>query len=328
MRPLIARREPMLSGPRRDTAPRAVEAPSARTAPAPAPEAPRDPAPSIWSYRVQRLWLTPIFRKLLRVGVPAFALSFGALAYFGDAERRAAIWDAGQEIRREIESRPEFRVTVVGVEGASDRVIAEVRAAMGLHLPMSSFDLDLAALRDRVEALPAVASADLRIQSGGYLAVRVVERVPALIWQTRDGLSLIDAEGHFVASLDHHVLDRALPAVAGDGADLVVDEALALHAAAAPLGDRLRGLVRVGERRWDVVLTDGRRILLPAQGAVQALDRALALQDASQILDRDVLRIDLRNPDRLTVQLTRPALEELNRLRELERETLTGERNG
>lgn len=334
MRPLIARRDPILPAQRRETAqapqpaPRAVEPLAARTMAAAAPEAPRDPAPSIWSYRVQRLWLTPLFRKLVRVGVPAFVLCFGGLVYFGDAERRAALWDAGLEIRREIESRPEFRITVMGVEGASDRVIGEVRAALGLQLPMSSFDLDLAALRDRVEALPSVASAELRIQSGGYLAVRVVERVPALIWQTRDGLALIDAEGHFVASLDDHVLDRPLPAVAGDGADLVVGEALALHAAAAPLGDRLRGLVRVGERRWDVVLTDGRRILLPEQGAVQALDRALALQDASRILDRDVLRIDLRNPDRLTVQLTRPALEELERLREMERDTLSGERNG
>jgi cell division protein FtsQ len=255
-------------------------------------------------------------------------LCFATLAYFGDANGGAAIWDAGQQVVREIENRPEFRVAVVGVEGASDRVIAEIRATMGVQLPVSSFDLDLDDLRRRVEALPSVASADLRIQSGGYLAVRVEERVPALIWRQRDGLALLDAEGYFVADLGQRMPEHPLPVVAGEGADLVVAEALALHAAATPLGDRLRGLVRVGERRWDVVLNDGRRILLPEQGAVQALDRALALQDAAAILDRDVLRIDLRNPDRLTVQLTRPALEELNRLREMERDTLSGDRNG
>lgn len=331
MRPLIARREtgavafPDEAGGL--TARRGPEAAAAHQLQS-QPETPRDPAPSIWSYRVQRLWLTPLFRKVLRVGVPSFAIAFCALAYFGDEARRVEIWDAAQEIRREIEDRPEFRVNVVGVEGASDPVIAEVRGALALDLPLSSFDLDLATLRQRVEALPAVASADLRIQSGGYLAVRVVERVPALIWQTREGTVLIDADGHFVAGLSERALDRPLPAVAGDGADLVVAEALALHAAAAPLGERLLGLVRVGERRWDVVLDDGRRILLPAERPVQALDRALALQDATDILGRDVLRIDLRNPDRLTVQLTEQALEELRRLRALERETLTGEQRG
>lgn len=311
--PLIARREPPLV--RRATAPHAAETP-------------RDPAPSIWSYRVQRLWLTPLFRKILRVGLPSFAVVFAIGGYFVDEARRAAILDGVAEIRREIENRPEFRVNVLGVDGASDPVIADIRGALALDLPVSSFDLDLAALRARIEALPAVASADLRIQSGGYLAVRVTERVPALIWQTREGTVLIDAEGHFVAALGDRPLAAPLPVVAGDGADRVVGEALAVHAAAAPLGDRLRGLVRVGDRRWDVVLTDGRRILLPEAGPVQALDRALALDDASDILARDVLRIDLRNPDRMAVQLSQQALEELRRLRALERDTRTGEQSG
>lgn len=311
MRPLIARR------------------PAAPPRPEPH-HAPRDPAPSIWSYRVQRLWLTPVFRKLLRVGLPSFLMVFGIGAYVSDEAHRTAITESLQEVRREIEGRPEFRVNVLGVDGAGDALTEEIRGALALDLPISSFDLDLDALRDRVEALPAVAGADLRIQSGGYLSVRVTERVPALVWQTRDEAVLIDADGHFVASLDARALVAPLPLVGGAGADLVVAEAIALHAAAAPLGDRLRGLVRMGERRWDVVLTDGRRIQLPEEDPVQALDRALALDDAADILGRDILRLDLRNPGRLTVQLTPEALEGLRRLRALERETTTetGEQSG
>ena len=36
----------------------------------PAPGVRRDPAPSVWSYRYQRLMLTPFYRRLLRVGGP------------------------------------------------------------------------------------------------------------------------------------------------------------------------------------------------------------------------------------------------------------------
>ena len=32
----------------------------------------RDPAPSRLSYRMHRLWLTPLFRTLLTVGAPAY----------------------------------------------------------------------------------------------------------------------------------------------------------------------------------------------------------------------------------------------------------------
>ena len=30
----------------------------------------RDPAPTRWQYRMQRLWLTPLFRVLCRLGLP------------------------------------------------------------------------------------------------------------------------------------------------------------------------------------------------------------------------------------------------------------------
>ena len=32
----------------------------------------RDPAPSRWAYRMQRLWLTPVVRRMARVGLPTF----------------------------------------------------------------------------------------------------------------------------------------------------------------------------------------------------------------------------------------------------------------
>jgi cell division protein FtsQ len=73
----------------------------------------------------------------------------------------------------------------------------------------------------------------------------------------------------------------------------------------------------MGDRRWDVVLTNGTRILLPEMGARSALDRVLALDDVGDILSRDLTAVDLRNPGRLTVRLTEPAMDELRRIRGL-----------
>ena len=52
----------------------------------------RDPAPSRWSYRMQRLWLTPLFRMLFRVGVPVVLLAGSAGLVLHDQGRR----DAGE----------------------------------------------------------------------------------------------------------------------------------------------------------------------------------------------------------------------------------------
>jgi cell division protein FtsQ len=76
-----------------------------------------------------------------------------------------------------------------------------------------------------------------------------------------------------------------------------------LLATAAPLADRVRGLVYVGQRRWDVALDRDQRIMLPAQGAVQALEKVLILNDTQELLDRAISVVDMRLNERPTLRL-------------------------
>jgi cell division protein FtsQ len=59
----------------------------------------------------------------------------------------------------------------------------------------------------------------------------------------------------------------------------------------------------MGERRWDMVLDNDLRILLPTGHPVQALERVIALQQAQEMLDRDVAVVDMRLGDRPTLRL-------------------------
>lgn len=282
----------------------------------------RDPAPSRVAYRLHRLWLTPFFRALLRVGPPAFALAFGAGLFLSDPGRRAMISERLAEVQRSLQERPAFMVRDVAVTGATALSGEAVLALLPRNLPKSSFDLDLDALRSAVLALDPVADADLRLRADGVLDVRIVERRPAVIERVGDGLAVLDVSGHRIAEVAARAEYPALPLVAGAGAGAAVSEARLLWAAAAPIADRVRGLVRVGERRWDLVLSRGQRVLLPATDPVQALERMIALDQARDVLARDVAVVDLRLPQRPTLRITPPAMEELQRIRSLERETL------
>lgn len=268
----------------------------------------RDPAPSRWSYRMQRLWLTPLFRVLFRVGLPAFVLAMSAGLYLSDEARREGFAAVFDDLKVKFEERPEFRVTFVSVEGASPELADAVRAKLAIPLPASSFDIDLDAARTRAEELDAVAKADLRVRSGGILQVTVTERQPVLIWRMATGLTMIDAEGHRVAGLAERADRPDLPLVAGEGADLAAPEAIAILDAAAPLTPRLRGLVRMGDRRWDIVLDRDQRIELPEENPVAAVERLLALDQAEDILARDILTVDLRNDHRPVLRLAPDAL--------------------
>jgi cell division protein FtsQ len=269
----------------------------------------RDPAPSRLAYRLNRLWLTPLFRATVRVGLPGFAAAMAAGLWLADAGNRARFAEGVADLRTGIEQRPQFMVGLVAIEGASPVLADAIRDALGLALPVSSFALDLAALRATVERFDAVLAAELRVAPGGVLSIRVTERTPAALWRGPEGLSLVDATGHRIATLADRRARPDLPLLAGEGAPAAIGEALALVAAAGPLGGRVVGLVRVGERRWDVVLDRGQRLMLPAAQPVRALERIIALDAAEGLLSRDIVAVDLRLPHRPTLRLSPAAAE-------------------
>lgn len=288
---------------------------------APAARAPRrDPAPSRVSYRIHRMWLTPLYRSLFRVGIPVFVILTATGWYFAEPANRQAVVDKAAEIRRSIETRPEFMVKLMAIEGASPVLDREIRTRFPIDFPASSFDLDLEAMQAEIAAFDLVEKVGVRVRPGGVLEVAVTEREPVLVWRAPTSIELIDATGHRVASLTGRAARPDLPLVAGTGADREVPEALAILDAASPLAGDLRGLVRVGERRWDVVLSGKRRILLPEHSPVAALEQVLALDQAQDLMARDVTDIDMRNPMRPTLRLTGPAMDELRHIRSLYRE--------
>lgn len=275
----------------------------------------RDPSPSRLAYRLHRLWLTPFIRRGLTVGLPVFVLSLSVSLWLADDTRRAQAVGYFTDLRTAFESRPEFQVNSLSVHAETPEVAQAITQRLELAFPVSSFRLDLEELRHETEALDAVEAAALRIRSGGVLEVSVIEREPAMVWRHRGGLALVDSEGRRIARLAEREARADLPLIAGDGAPAAIAEAQQLLAAASPLRERLRGLVRVGERRWDIILDRDQRILLPAEGAIPALERVLALEAAQGLLARDVAAVDLRDPGRPTIRLSQPAMAELHRIR-------------
>jgi cell division protein FtsQ len=275
---------------------------------APPPGGRRDPAPSLWAYRYQRLMLTPFYRRLLHIGGPVTLVTLIAALWLSSADHRAALSARIEAMKDAVQERPEFMVASIEVTGADRALTTAIREVARVDLPVSSFDLDLDALRLRITDLTAVRSAQLRVTPGGALEIAVLQRVPVAVWRYADGLRLIDGEGVMTGMIAERADRSDLPLIAGDGAKDAIDEALALFSAAAPVAPRVRGLVRMGERRWDMVLDNDQRILLPSDRPVQALERVIALHQAQEMLDRDIAVVDMRLGDRPTLRLNPPAL--------------------
>jgi len=275
--------------------------------------APRDPAPSRLGYRYQRMMLTPGFRVMVRIGVPILLILVIAGSWYAKPANRTAFAAWMDETKQSFQQRPQFMVQTMNVTGGDMTAMTEVAALLPSEFPVSSFDLDLEKIRADIEALDPIKSASVRMGQGGALEVTLNPRVPVALWRDGPTLRLIDAgsivSGQIVARADR--LD--LPLIAGNGAEENIDEALRLFAAAGPLIERVRGLVRMGERRWDMVLDRDQRILLPSDDPVSALDRVIALNEAQDMLNRDVAVVDMRNSDRPTLRMNEEAAETLRR---------------
>ncbi|TVQ57925.1 MAG: FtsQ-type POTRA domain-containing protein [Rhodobacteraceae bacterium] len=288
-----------------------------------------DPAPAPLRYRLARLWRRRSVRRAATVQAPALALAAFAAMLASDPGVHAALGAQAQAVRAALTARPEFAIRRIEVEGAGPMVEAEVLAVLGDVLGASSIDLDVAALRRRIEGLGWVESARVALDAREALRIAVVERVAAAVWR-RDGEPyLIDAKGAEITPAFARADHPDLPLVIGDGAAAAVAEALALHRAAGPLAPRIRGFVRVGARRWDVALAGDVTLMLPETDPVAGLEAALALQKRKRVFDRDVVALDMRLPERPTLRLTErgvAALAEKDAAREAARKAARRER--
>ncbi|NOX73893.1 MAG: cell division protein FtsQ [Alphaproteobacteria bacterium] len=269
-----------------------------------------DPAPSRASYRIQRLWLTPFIRAFTYFGLPLLAVAAAILWYGSDDARVDNLRTNITELRASIENRPEFMVNLMRIEDVSAEVAEDIREITAIDYPISSFELDLTEMRARIEELDAVAEAGLVVRAG-VLDVVVLERVGKVVWRGREALELLDDGGHRVSAMSARQEYPDLPLIAGDAADLAVPEAMELFRISAPIADRVRGLLRVGERRWDLILDRNQRIMLPEIGAVAALERVLAMNEMNGLLALDLVAVDLRDGRRPTLRLSGDAMRNL-----------------
>jgi len=69
---------------------------------------------------------------------------------------------------------------------------------------------------------------------------------------------------------------------------------------------RVAAMVRVGERRWNLQLKNGITVMLPEGHEEIALKKLHELQVNQAILDRPLVFIDLRLPDRLALRPRAP----------------------
>ena len=196
-----------------------------------------------------------------------------------------------------------FRIKTVAINGRKQLSQDEVLAIGGVNGRSSLLFLDAAAVRDRLKANPWIADATVIKFYPGSLEIDIVERSAFALWQKDGKLSVIADDG---AVLEPYLQRRflSLPLVVGKGAETHARDFLALLARYPQVNAVTKAAIYVGERRWNLLTKDGLDIRLPEHDVSNALAILSKLDQEDHLFSRDIVAIDMRLTDRLTVQLS------------------------
>ena len=199
-----------------------------------------------------------------------------------------------------------FRITAVAINGRKQLTQDEVLAIGGVNGRSSLLFLDAAVVRDKLKANPWIGEATVLKLYPGQLQIDITERTAFALWQQDGRLSVIADDG---AILEPYLSRRftSLPLVVGKGAETRARDFLALLDRYPQVRSVTKAAILVGERRWNLRLKDGLDVRLPENDIGNALAALSKLDKEDRLFSRDIVAIDMRISDRLTVRLSEDA---------------------
>lgn len=199
-----------------------------------------------------------------------------------------------------------FRIAKLNIAGRKQLNQDEVLAIGGITGRSSLLFLNASTVRDKLKASPWIADATVSKYYPDRLQIDIVERSAFALWQQGGQLSVIAEDG---TVLEPFMARRfaSLPLVVGTGAAPAAKDFLALLARYPQVQKEVRAVVMVGERRWNLRLNNGIDVRLPAQNSDKALALLTQLDRDKQLMSRDIVAIDMRLPDRVSVRLSEEA---------------------
>jgi cell division protein FtsQ len=223
---------------------------------------------------------------VLVAGLTAAAAAFGGGSMFDVSEGFGAMTD-------DLAVDAGFGVSEIRVAGVEGVRADEVRAVVMPDGRGSLLAANPAAVRERIEGLDWVASADVARRWPNQIRVTVERRDAFALWQHRGAVQVVDADGqavHEARPADH----LHLPHLVGEGAATTAGPVLRALEQLPATRARVQALVRVGDRRWDLRLKNGMAVRLPEADPIGALANLERWQTDVRLLDRPLARIDLR----------------------------------
>ncbi len=250
----------------------------------------------------------PWFRRFgITLGVCTFALWIGAWLYLSGGFERAGHWS--QQRFETISADAGFRVNNVLVEGRKYSDASVILAIVNVKKGDPLFIFNPQNAQDLIKQVSWVDDALVERRWPDTIYINITERKPLALLQSDKNLKLLDSKGEIIVTNNMQRF-ADLVMVSGSGAAEKSPELIGNLIAEPSIYERTETARRIGARRWDIRLKNKIEIQLPERDMGLALRRLSQAHVKDGLLDRDIISIDMREMDRISVKTKPGAIEE------------------
>jgi len=226
----------------------------------------------------------------------------GGIIFFQTQTGKNVI-QATQNIYTYVKYKSGLYLKTVIVDGHARTDIKEINQKIGLTQGMPILDVDLDFVQNQIKTLPWIREVIVERYLPNTIYIKIVEKTPIALWQNQKKYWPVDEEGKIIQ--DNKTPVGSVLLVVGDDALEYTPDLIQTLEKYPSIREKARSAVRVGNRRWNLILNDiddGLVIELPESNIEKALERIVKKDEKDNFLKRDLKCIDVRLPDRIIVQ--------------------------
>lgn len=189
------------------------------------------------------------------------------------------------------------------IEGAFQTPKEVIYEASGVTIGEPLLATNINAIKDQVEQLTWIKVATISRRLPDGVLISVEEHRPAALWQLDNKLWVLSDEGVRITDLGLEAF-ADLPMISGIGADQALERLLNAVSQNIDLFNRVETASWIGGRRWDLILKNGIKIMLPEEEMNEAWQNLIEFERDEKLLARNILAVDFRIKDKTVVRLT------------------------
>ena len=202
----------------------------------------------------------------------------------------------------------DFKLNKINLNNLKYIKKSEIYEKLNSYYYTKIFSIELDSIREKIKSNQLVSEVSIERILPSTLNINIIEKKPIGIIQKKNLYKLITSDGSIVFNKQIHKF-YYLPIFSGKNVEKNAQSIIDLLNL-ANFKEEIWSMSLINERRWNLNLKKGIKILLPEHNLIKALNLINNIEQKHKILDGNFIEIDLRNDNQV---IFKPLLKSLNK---------------